>query len=60
MKKTRIAYYVIVYEGLRAIHKQYIFPNELHLIATFYNHHVSADRIEIFREELPNTHWLFQ
>lgn len=60
MRKTRVVYFIIVYdERGRMLHEQYIMPNELHLIATFFKHHKDAFRIDVTRDELSPEHWLF-
>lgn len=58
--KKRIAYYITVYDYRgHVIHDQYIFPNKLHLIATFFKDNPEASRVEVTRDELSPDHWLF-
>ena len=60
MSKTRIAYWIIVYkqDGSDPT-KQYILPNELYLVATWLKDTDTYSHCEIYREELPVTHWMF-
>ena len=59
MRKTRIAYWVIVYRHIGEPHKQYIQSQELHLIATWLKDTETFSHAEIYREELPHDHWMF-
>jgi hypothetical protein len=58
--KTRVAYEVQLWsEHNTLIHSQYIMPNELHLIATFFKAHPETEYIKIFKDNLSTEHWLF-
>jgi len=57
--KTRIAYWVIIYKHIGDPHKQYIFPNELYLLATWLKDDKTYSHAEVHRENLPVNHWLF-
>ena len=60
MEKTRIAYYIMVRQGNHILHQQYIYPNELHLISTFFKDQKDkATDIVVERHELSADHWLF-